>query len=197
MRFSSTSSSSSSKSDPIVHSIAPNGHFSLSPTTQEVNLTRSADLSVRAGAPGNVSLGGGVKWELKQSSSREAHTTLSGTIRLESRDHAKHTARWSLLENPLQKTGIPTTVRTVVLLKRCSVQERFQAKVEVEAEVDWVSKLGKMVDKVFGRVERDDPVVFDPGKKGSVEGIDEEKLGEVDLTALSAVLETTLLVDGA
>lgn len=95
----------------------------------------------------------------------------------------------------MQKSGIPTTVRTAVLLKRMTADDRFKAEVDVQAEVDLASKLDGAIDKVFGKVESDDAVVFDPGKKGSVESVDGERLGQTDLMALSAVSKTTFLAD--
>lgn len=192
MRFCSCSSSP----DPIVYRIAPLGHFSLTPTKHQIDLTRSADLSAHAGVPGTANFGTTLRWEHKQSSEFKAQTTISGAIRLEGRKYGqKNTARWSLLENPVQKSGIPTTVRTAVLLKRMTADDRFKAEVDVQAEVDLASKLDGAIDKVFGKVESDDAVVFDPGKKGSVESVDGERLGQTDLMALSAVSKTTFLAD--
>ena len=194
MRFSSLGSLPFS--DPEVIDIAPKGHFSLHPTTKKVELTRAADISLHGGG-GFATAGGGLKWEFKEAQETQDQTMLSGTIRLEGRDYgAKNTARWVLGENSSQRTGIPTRLQTAVLLKRKEGQktEKFQAVVEVKAEAAGV------MDRMFGRVPKDDPVIFDPGAKpmakdGLGADIDAKNLGVVDLKSLGQVVKTMFLAD--
>lgn len=193
MRFAAITDSSAI--DPEVFDIAPKGHFSIQPTKKAVELTRSANVSLQGGA-GGLSTGGGLGWELKESSDKEDRTSISGTMRLERRScGAKNTAQWVLMENHTQKTGIPTLIRTAVLLRRAptAADQQFQATVEITASVDTVSSLENFRDRVFGKVPVDDPVIFDPTIVAIKSDIDEDNLGNVELASLGTVLNTTVL----
>jgi hypothetical protein len=190
VRFSGAKSGSS---DPEVVDIAPRGDFSLQPTQKKVELTRSENLSAQGGGAG-VTAGAGLGWELEESY-EEDQTTLAGTIRLEGREYGgKNTAKWVLIENQVQKSGLPTLLRTAILLKRRKTnyraEERFQATIEIKADIDFVSSVEDVIDRVLGRVPKDDPVIFDPLMKPTNTNIDPDNLGRVDLKNLMACITT-------
>lgn len=177
--------------------IAPQGHHSMLPTTTQVELTRSANLSGQGGATG-ASIAAGLGWELKESKQEKDETTLTGSIRLQGREFGgKNTARWTLSENRSQKSGIPTLLRTAILLKRQDKgggpNERFRAGVDIKSNVDLVSSIGESIDKVLGRLPRDDPVIFDPLREPSSLSFDPDNLRAHELNKLFKVLTTTRL----
>lgn len=175
---------------------APKGHHSLLATTETVELTKSANANIAAGTV--VTAGAGLGWELKHSTEKKHQTTLSGSIRLEGRPYGgKNTVRWTISENPSQKTGIPTMLRTAVLLRRKQKQDgdavKFLAEVDIRCSVDFVSSLEEGVDSLVGRIPRDDPVIFDPTQPPTTTTFDIEELAKQNLTTHCAVLTTTML----
>ncbi|KAL9636666.1 MAG: hypothetical protein Q9164_002685 [Protoblastenia rupestris] len=190
-----------SSADVEVINVSPQGHFSMVPTTKQLELTRSANASIEgSGAPIKPVVG--LSWELKESTEKIDRTSLTGTVRLEGREYGgKNTARWTLSENSTQKTGIPTLIRTGILLKRREDRpgsnERFQAEIEIRTTVDFVSSIGEGTDKLFGRIPEDDPIIFDPKEPPLTEkfDVDINNLASKDLTELSAVVTDTMLTN--
>ncbi|KAF2113699.1 hypothetical protein BDV96DRAFT_601177 [Lophiotrema nucula] len=185
-----------SASEVEVLSIEPLGHHSLPPTTKLVELTKSVNANVTGGTI--VQASAGLGWERKESQEKTRQTTITGTIRLEGRSFGgKNTARWTISENPNDNDGIPTLIRTVTLLRRKLKKEkgnfRFQAEVAISCKVDFASTLGEGRDRVFGRIPKDDPVIFDPGTASAQSTIDASELAKQNLFAHSAVVTSTLL----
>jgi hypothetical protein len=56
--------------DPEVVNISPKGHFSIEPTSRQVSLAQSANLSVNGGGAG-LSSNAGLGWELTESSNQQ------------------------------------------------------------------------------------------------------------------------------
>lgn len=147
---------------PEVSGIAPDGRMSLVPTTQNEDVTRYAELQLGGAAPvGGLSLTGPVGWRKQVSRETSNRTTVIGSIDLKGRNFGpSNCASWTLLENEVTKTGVPTSMRTAVLLKRKD-QDPFQCVVKIDATVDTKSRLERMFGGK-GREPRDDPVLFDP-----------------------------------
>ncbi|KAI9779171.1 MAG: hypothetical protein M1839_007706 [Geoglossum umbratile] len=169
--------------DPEVIRIAPCGYFSIHPTQKREEVKRSVNLSAQAGgAVAGVNTGFG--WELTESVERQDQTTLAGTIRLEGRTYGpKDTARWVLMENVTQKSGVPANLRGAILLKRKNFDDQFIATIQIEAEVDLISSTRSL----FGRIPKDDPVVFDPNYAPTSEGFDLDNLEGYALETLSGL----------
>ncbi|KAI9741629.1 MAG: hypothetical protein M1834_000013 [Cirrosporium novae-zelandiae] len=177
--------------DPEVRSIAPFGHFSLYPTTEKVELKRSANLSVEGGI--GVQVGAGFGWELTNSMDKMDTTKVSGMIRFRNHKEGgkKNAAEWTLLENSSRRSGVPTFLRTAVLLgRREDDMELFTATVKIDANVDLLSAFGDTIQKMFGKIPRDDPIVFSPLEPPTTHEIDMRNLGEVDLQRLSVISST-------
>ena len=178
--------------DPEVRQIAPLGRFSLQPTTKKIELKRSGNASLSGGAV--VPVGAGFACELTQSVSQTFEMRVVGmtTFAKGKASGRKNIARWSLLENTSQTSGVPSYLRTAVLLCRRPGDDegsQFTASVEIDARVDFVSSLRNM----FGSIPEDDPVIFDPREKPTTTEIDKEDLGNVKLSNKSAVVATTYL----
>jgi hypothetical protein len=183
---------------PEVFAIAPSGYSSIRPTQDIVKLKRSGKLEslklvnpVETFAPEKdaVVSASGSLWEASESSAEQ--TILSGTIRLERRDFGSmNTARWVLMENDAKKSGISTFLRTAILLKRDPKKpdETFQATIEIQADVDFASRLRGIFDRVLG-TGRDDPVIFNPNEvSNTVFVIDKDNLGSIKLGDVSAAV---------
>ena len=65
------------------------------------------------------------------------------------------------MENKRRETGVPDTVKVAVLLRR-EDSKPFNAKVTLEADVDFKSKM----EQKFSKVPLDDPVLFNPKMTG-------------------------------
>ncbi|KAM0419065.1 hypothetical protein ACHAPT_012004 [Fusarium lateritium] len=175
-------------SAPIVEAIAPEERWTVVPTTDSETITRGGELNLGASGVPFLEAGGTAKLEKTISRDVSDATTVSGSINLgRGRNSGESTvAVWNLQENKRRQTGVPDSVTTAVLLRRYD-SEPFTARVELEADVDWVSGLARK----FTGVPLDDPVLFNPqlaGKKpkrGRSYGA--QDLGSVDLYELCGV----------
>ncbi|GAP88739.1 hypothetical protein SAMD00023353_1201570 [Rosellinia necatrix] len=146
---------------PSVTNVAPKGHFSLHPMPVQIEKERSAEVSLEAPV-GPVVPGASFGWALKKAFEKTDQVSLSGITRLQGRDFGpKNTAIWTLMENSTAESGIPTRLRTAILLKRKTCQTKFRASVNIEVDADLVSKTGFVVKRLLGKIPKDDPVVFD------------------------------------
>jgi len=183
------------ESGPEVFAIAPDGRMSLVPTTQHEDIKRNVSLQLGGAAPvGGVSATGTVGWEKAVSRDTSDQTTVTGSIDLKGRNWGpSNCASWTLLENKTTKTGIPTSMRTAILLKRKD-ESPFQCVVKIDASVDFKSTL----ERVFGgkgREPRDDPVLFDPelDPTNNLRKYEIEELGAFDLESVCDVTFATAL----
>ncbi|KAF4967445.1 hypothetical protein FSARC_5018 [Fusarium sarcochroum] len=173
---------------PIVEAIAPEERWTVVPTTDQESTTRGGQLNV--GASGASLVNAGATASLEQTVSKDVTdaTTVTGSINLgEGKNSGEPTvAVWNLLENQRRQTGVPDSVTVAVLLRREDAG-RFNAKVTLEADVDWLSGL----EHKIARVPLDDPVLFNPQmtsdkpKRGRSYGV--QGLGGVDLYSLCEV----------
>jgi hypothetical protein len=59
--------------------------------------------------------------------------------------------------------GIPSVLRAAVFVELRS-NAKFNAVFDLELEAGFWYKQQKMLDRMFGRGETDDPIMFDPGR---------------------------------
>ncbi|PYI14017.1 hypothetical protein BO99DRAFT_407045 [Aspergillus violaceofuscus CBS 115571] len=173
---------------PEVYAIAPDGNFSLVPTNQREEIKRSIEGQAGASAPvGGLSITGTVGWEKTTSRETEDHCTVVGSRDLVGRNWGPaNSASWTLLENSTAKSGVPSLLRTAVLLRR-EDEQPFECVVKLTADVvtGWRERLwgGK------GRVPKDDPVLFDPllDPTNYLQEYDVYNLEQVDLEGLCRI----------
>ncbi len=173
-------SSTPSGQAPRVHSLGPDGRFSVLPTTQDETVTRSAEVSVDASGLSVVTTGTSAKWE--KIVSRTTHDEARVTGSTISDDFGREIgARWVLHENESIKSGVPSLLRCAMLLARAE-DGPFQCNVTITMKADWKSELGM---RFVGQTV-DDPVLFDPKLKPTnrlrKEGYDTDNLESVDLS---------------
>ncbi|KAJ8131450.1 hypothetical protein O1611_g2178 [Lasiodiplodia mahajangana] len=178
---------------PDVFNIAPKGHFSLGRTSREVEVGHTVNLTIQAPAP--VAPQVGYAMDLKRKYTQADQTTLEGTIQYQGREMGgKNVAKWILGENSAARSGIPTNIRTAVLLKRREEEDSdiFEATVEITVESDWKSTLVDATSKLLGRIPKDDPIHFDPtiSTKGAADKYNGENLVTVNLEDIMQVTTT-------
>lgn len=173
---------------PVVETIAPDGRFTVMPTSDQVSTTRGGELSLGASGASVVTAGATAKLEQTRTRDVSHATTVTGSINLGTgRNRGDSTAAaWNLLENKDRKSGLPDSVKVAIMLRRAD-GEPFNAKVTLEAECDFMTSL----QSKFCTVPLDDPVLFNPRftgkrpKKGRNYGT--ENLSDVRLHDLCEV----------
>lgn len=173
---------------PTVIDIAPRGYVSLTPTGTMIVLPRGSSTSSSSEGSDNSARSSisGSLWERSESKMTLDQTLVAGTMRSElSKSGETDTARWMLSENESQKTGIPTLLRTAILLERKKKEEnqKFLATVDIKASVDLAYSMRNAVDMLIGRIAKDDPITFDPQKcrvTGPVDLFEPTKLGGIN-----------------
>ncbi|KAM0256053.1 hypothetical protein ACHAQJ_005252 [Trichoderma viride] len=148
---------------PIVDAIAPEERWTVVPTVDNESTTRGADLNLGASGVPFLEAGGTLKFEKTITRDISDATTITGSINLGTGKNSGEStaAAWNLQENKRRQTGVPNSVKFAILLRR-EHSEPFNAKVTVEADVDFLSGL----EKKFTKVPLDDPVLFNPRISG-------------------------------
>lgn len=146
--------------DPVVHAISPEGQWALNKTQKVQNFKYGANASITAG----TAMAGaevGLLWEVEEVRSRQFYTTLTGVKKIIRRGFlgGENVVIWKMEENEEKNDGIPTLLRTAILLRR-SDDVPFTFTVKVESDVDFVGE----VKTLFGLEKKDpiDPVEIDP-----------------------------------
>ncbi|KAF4457028.1 hypothetical protein F53441_943 [Fusarium austroafricanum] len=172
---------------PIVEAIAPEERWSVVPTTDSETFTTGGELNLGASGVPFVTAGGSAKLEKTITRDISDATTVTGGRRLSKKNSGPYdVAVWNILENDRRKTGVPDSVTVAILLRR-EDSEPFDATVELEADVDWMTGL----ERKFLRLPLDDPILFNPQsipkkkRKGRNHGA--ENLSSVDLYELCHV----------
>jgi hypothetical protein len=102
---------------------------------------------------------------------------------------SKNAVSWGFFENPAAKTGVVTSLRGAILLKRRDFRS-FKASVKVEATADTRSR----ITAVFQKDPKDADVLYDPTREAWKDfGQYAENLGAVNLKSLSHVTFRTLM----
>ncbi|KAF5020074.1 hypothetical protein F66182_7916 [Fusarium sp. NRRL 66182] len=176
------------KPAPVVDAIAPEQKWSVVSTTDSESITKGGELNLGASGVPLLQAGGLAKLEKTVTRDIRDSTTIAGARRLPKGQNwgDYSVAVWNIQENKRHESGVPDSVTVAILLRR-NDNEPFNALVELEADVDWVSGL----ESKFMRVPIDDPVLFNPrstgykSKRGRTHGA--ENLASVDLYKLCAV----------
>lgn len=177
--------------DPEVVRIAPMDKNLLNKIQEDRVLSREINLSGGAGFGNYVNIGGGIHEGVSKSFKIESGASVDGAMRMEGRNKGtKNQATWNLLENSTIGDGIPSFLRSAILLKRKN-DDPFIATIKIEAKVDRWHSLGSTIQNMLGKTPKDDPIIFDPGLKPVEEdiptGMEIENLSAFDITKLWAV----------
>ncbi|KAL7935739.1 hypothetical protein V8C35DRAFT_298131 [Trichoderma chlorosporum] len=181
-------SNSKNGTAPIVDAIAPEERWSITPTVDSKTTTRGGDLSLGASGVPFLVAGGTLKFEKTVDRDVTDATTVTGSINLGTGKNSGEptVAVWNLQENKRRQTGVPDSVKAVILLRREN-SDPFNARVTLEVDADFITGL----ERKFSKVPLDDPVLFNPTllakkpKKGR--SYDVQDLSSIDLYSLCAV----------
>lgn len=145
---------------PVVDMIAPDGCRMVSPTTDEVSVTRGGELGLGT----SMIVEATAKANLTRTTTRHVSdaATVTGSINLGTGRNKgdSSVAAWNLLENKRHKTGVVRAVKVSILLRRTNPRP-FHAKVTLKADCDLMTGLRQKFKKVL----LDDPVLFNPKSK--------------------------------
>jgi hypothetical protein len=87
------------------------------------------------------------------------------------------------MESLSTQSGIPTVLRTVVLLER-SNDANFRATLDIQAEVDVAYSISTAFKNIAGSVPRTDPIIFDIKKPIGDLSLDDEENSRLDKVQL-------------
>ncbi|KAJ4015292.1 hypothetical protein NW752_006747 [Fusarium irregulare] len=149
-------------SDPVVHAVSPEGKWALNKTDTSRTIKWGANAGASIGS-GPFAAEIGLVWETERIKNRTYYTSLTGEKKLDRAGWVGgvNTAVWTLGENEDKSDGIPTFLRTAVLLRRPE-NRPFSFMVHVKTDVDFVGTMKTL----FGMEKKDpiDPVVIHPGR---------------------------------
>lgn len=140
------------ETEPAVVRIDPDGRFELVETSRPVDTTTSFGLEIGAPPVVGFQAGARVGWEQSTSKVKHDSTFLVGRKHLlgSERDFGEDNAvSWTMLENSTEKTGVFTSMRASILLKRNN-DLPFQCLFFLTLEVDMKSAFEIAIHSVFG-----------------------------------------------
>lgn len=158
--------------DPHVGTVAPNGTYSLVPTTKTTEAKASVEGNLGGGF-GGVSAGAKVGYELTQSVETTDRVIINGTEYPEYEGEEDpgnpdrcNAVEFNLFENDSQQSGLPTFFRTAVLLERRKRDnQRFTAAVTTIGKVGLVDDAITSLKSLVGIIPKDEPIIFDPNRE--------------------------------
>ncbi|KAF2658951.1 hypothetical protein K491DRAFT_713194 [Lophiostoma macrostomum CBS 122681] len=174
------------KNRPIVDKIAPTGAFSINKTTSRRDIHQVLNAGINGEAIG-IGPELGYLWETNVTKEKEHATRLAGVQRMLSEGSGRDdTVVWTLEEDPVRKQGIPSFLRSAVLLRR-RADVPFYFTIDVTTGVDFEGRLRRLL----GMDKRDpvDPVQVDGGTNLTELGIAslDPKAGDIDLENMKAI----------
>jgi hypothetical protein len=174
---------------PEVLAIAPNRTYTLNKTEKVQQLTRAAKVNAGAAFVANVSTG--LEWNMSTTETKYSVAKVVGARQMIDRTtEPKNAAVWSLSENKNDENGIPSLMRTSILLRRKN-NAKFRCGIIVVAKVGWMKSITLESKTTGGDIN---PVLFDPMRPRETPVppyIDPKNLGSVKLTNLMAIQSTT------
>ncbi|KAI0886864.1 uncharacterized protein GGS22DRAFT_158882 [Annulohypoxylon maeteangense] len=146
--------------EPSVRQFAPCGAFSMDETTQNRVDTVEANVTLEGGFS-LATLGIGSSFQRVTTTDIKSYAILNGMSWIEGRNEgAKNAVHWDITENRKSKFGVPSHVRTAILLELPD-EARFRAELQVTADIGTFHQ--KVKRKVGARTGLD-PVIFDPSE---------------------------------
>jgi hypothetical protein len=185
--------------DPVVVSWAPAGTTWYHKTPHKVSTSHGAELSLTANAP-FLSCGPKYTWSRSDSGAERiaAIRVVGDKIYGKGRRMQANGVRWDLIENEATHSGVPSELRTAVLLRRQPMDNgQFLGKVTIRTSVSPLHDLREKWWAAVGALPEDDPIVFDPqtpDRPGTYEGV-RGKLDSLEINDSAQV--KTISGDGA
>lgn len=170
--------------DPEVVDMAPLATANYYHSTHTVTEKHSLELSAQVKFEPWFSAGPKYVWERGQNV--EHHDSVQVTGEFARVKHgAMHNdgARWIMLENASKKSGVPTYMRTAVLLRRRNHDDgQFVGRVKVHyRSSSKFHDVKMMAVSAAGRLPQDQPIIFDPRVQTAVSSFDASNLANIPL----------------
>ncbi|KAL7896113.1 hypothetical protein HDV63DRAFT_414474 [Trichoderma sp. SZMC 28014] len=175
--------------DPEVHRISPEGRYALDKVTISKDVSHAIDATVNGG----VDFAGmelGYHWKMHQKVENEHSGTLRGLSRRLKTYGEETSAIWEIEEDPVAKEGIPTFLRTAIVLRLDDGSGRFHFTVEIETRENKLLFFGSKSSSRMVDPFNIDPESIPLAKK---ENIDTANLREADLSSQCVVKLATSL----
>lgn len=180
-------------SPPTVWAIAPYDTWTVVPTTDHEEDKHAMEGTIGSPAAGPLHFGLTTKFEKSRTRDVSDATTVSGSIEFSDdvNNGECNCAAWTLLENQTRKTGVPSSIRTGILLKREN-NAIFHGMVKIICVADWKTQFESM----FATFPVDDPVLFNPELKPArpqkKRKYNPESLLRTDVTSVADVTMQTI-----
>ncbi|KAK4862847.1 hypothetical protein LT330_002980 [Penicillium expansum] len=150
------SSSEPGTPGPQIYAASPFGQYSMMEVEQEETYMREGEAKADVSPVTGANLGGSYKWSREISRTTTHDTRLIGNT-ITDKYGREIGVNWALLENDETNTGVPSFMRTAILLKRQQNTD-FECSVKIKTTADWKTEL-----KRFSASKgKDDPILFDP-----------------------------------
>lgn len=166
-------------------------------TSVDASVSKGWTAGASAGYQGYLSVNGERNKGKSLQFKYETSSLLKGEIGHDEKTCGEPNAvKFTFLEDPTTKRGVPLVVRTAIVVQRLKrdVKGKFAMTVDVSTNVHWLEGIKEDWRRVVGGRWRDDPVYFDPGasymvKDGArverndfiMDGVDWCRLNDVDL----------------
>ncbi|XXH01491.1 hypothetical protein Hte_007851 [Hypoxylon texense] len=171
-----------SAKSPNVHKIAPDGAWGVEPIEVGFGVDHGPKVNLDSGQGPSI----GYEGHFTKNYGKKTYARVEGARRSFGRDRSadKNSATWNLYENDVTKDGIPTLLKTAVLIEREKafgdpVGERFWATLEIQGEPALSERMEEHKDKLKEKVQRFIGGAF--GKPKMDEEDSEEEEEEEDL----------------
>lgn len=140
---------------PKITAIRPKGRHALIETLQNEKDTLNLEANLGANIAG-LELGGKIAPGREVEKTTTHATTVTGTAPADEYGD-KYIARWSLVENSSQESGVPSFLRVAILIERES-KDNFTCVPYIEAKLDLKSQLYTLLSTEAP----DEPIFFEP-----------------------------------
>ncbi|KAL6818246.1 hypothetical protein GGI42DRAFT_3135 [Trichoderma sp. SZMC 28013] len=150
--------------DPEIVTAVPSGTTYYNPTQHKIGGKNTLELGFSAGFAPHFTVGPKYVMERDTTANATASVKVIGQPFVTGFGRSRSNAiRWTVLENESQRSGVPSFMRTAVLLKRQPDDNGlFLGNVKVETHVSWWEDMMEKKRKMTGDIRPDDPIVFDP-----------------------------------
>ncbi|KAH8892460.1 hypothetical protein GQ53DRAFT_861785 [Thozetella sp. PMI_491] len=130
---------------PVVYRIAPEDKFTIEPGMDTWKITQTFDTGGDFQFPGfgGFKFGGGLKREGEKNNKHSI--VLTGKKKLETGGYQAETAAiWRMYEDDDKPNGIPSVLRTAMLLKR-QPGRSFKIDIEIETKANWTTRFANFL----------------------------------------------------
>ena len=173
---------------PEVRKISLDDQYVMNQTTFDESRATNLGAGLQAGGEmASLSLSAG--WSQSRSAKIDDHISLYGSSIFTHQDGGEpNGARWILQENRSQRSGIPGSLTTAVLVKR-KPDRAFIGTIQIKAKMD----LGSSMEDLFGKKPKVDPIVFDLALAPKSAKYDQQNLDSIVLDDISIAKLNTMI----